>query len=30
MYVIREAQEHYKNVELHLYMKVGLLVRELS
>ena len=27
MYVIREAQEHYRNVELHLYRKVCLLVR---
>ena len=27
MYVIRKAQEHYRNVELHLYRKVGLLVR---
>ena len=27
MYVIREAQEHHRNVELHLYRKVGLLVR---
>ena len=27
MYVIRKAQEHHRNVELHLYRKVGLLVR---
>ena len=27
MYVIRKAQEHHKNVELHLYRKVGVLVR---
>ena len=27
MYVIREAQEHHRNVELHLYRKVCLLVR---
>ena len=27
MYVIRKAQEHHENVELHLYRKVGLLVR---
>ena len=27
MYVIREAQEHHRNVELHLYGKVCLLVR---
>ena len=27
MYVIGKAQEHQKNVELHLYRKVGLLVR---
>ena len=26
MYVIREAQEHHRNVELHLYRKVCLLV----
>ena len=26
MNVIREAQEHHRNVELHLYRKVGLLV----
>ena len=26
MYVIREAQEHHRNVELHLYWKVCLLV----
>ena len=26
MYVIRKAQEHHRNVELHLYTKVGLLV----
>ena len=27
MYGIRKAQEHYRYVELHLYRKVGLLVR---
>ena len=27
MYVIRKAQEHHRNVELHLDRKVGLLVR---
>ena len=27
MYVIRKAQEHQRNVELHLYRKVDLLVR---
>jgi len=27
MYVIREAQEHHRNVELHLYTKVCQLVR---
>ena len=27
MYVIREAQEHHRDVELHLYRKVSLLVR---
>ena len=27
MYIIREAQEHHRNEELHLYRKVGLLVR---
>ena len=27
MYVIREAQEHHRNVELHLYRKVCQLVR---
>jgi len=27
MYVIRKAQEHHRNVELHLYRKVGLLDR---
>ena len=27
LYVIREAQEHHRNVELHLKSKVGLLVR---
>ena len=27
MYVIREAQEHHRNVELYLYRKVCLLVR---
>ena len=26
MYVIRKAKEHDRNVELHLYRKVGLLV----
>ena len=26
MYVIRRAQEHQRNVELHLYGKVGMLV----
>ena len=27
MYVIREAKEHLRNVELHLYRKICLLVR---
>ena len=27
MYVIRKAQLHQRNVELHLYRKVGLFVR---
>ena len=27
MYVLRRAQEHQRHVELHLYRKVGLLVR---
>jgi len=27
MYVIRKAQEYHRNVGLHLYRKVGLLVR---
>ena len=27
MYVIGEAQEYHRNVELHLYRKVGRLVR---
>ena len=27
MYLIREAQEHHRNVELHPYRKVFLLVR---
>ena len=27
MYVIRKAQEHHRNIELHLYKKVGLFVR---
>ena len=27
MYVVREAQEYDRNVELHLYRKVYLLVR---
>ena len=27
MYVIREAQEHHRKVELHIYRKVCLLVR---
>ena len=27
MYVIRKAQEHHRNVELHRYRKVELLVR---
>ena len=27
MYVIRESREHHRNVELHLYRKVCLLVR---
>ena len=27
MYVIRETQEHHRNIELHLYRKVCLLVR---
>ena len=27
MYVIREAQEHHRNVDLHLYGKACLLVR---
>ena len=27
MYVIRKALEHYRNVELHLYRKVGLFLR---
>ena len=26
MYVIGKAQEHHRNVEMHLYRKVGLLV----